>query len=433
MGMDLGTGRGHTALVVGAAGFIGAHVVASLRRRGWRVVRAVRQPGHDPHERQCDLLGMQRAEAWNDLLQGVDAVVNAAGILHETGSQTFEAVHFSAPLALAQACLAAGIRRFVQISVLGAPADGEFVASKYRFDDALMALPLQSVFLRPSVVYATSGSYGGTSLLRALAGFPGFQVLPGDGSWRIQPVAARDLGELAANALEITACGIYEVGGPQTMTLREYQDRWRRWLRIPGRGVWRVPQTWVSLGVAVGETLGRGPMGRTMWRMLRQGNTALPGAWQRLRDDFGYAPAALDAVLAARPSQTQDRWHAQLYFLAPALRVAFVVLWLLSAAVGWTMSADDIARGVAGTFLQDAGPVALARASATLDALLALWLATRWKPRWAVGLMMLSVLAYTAAFGVLLPASWLEPLGGLAKNLALLPALAVLWVLVERR
>jgi hypothetical protein len=47
--------------------------------------------------------------------------------------------------------------------------------------------------------------------------------------------------------------------------------------------------------------------------------------------------------------------------------------------------------------------------------------------------MAASVLAYTLAFGIALPAAWLDPLGGLAKNLVVLPALAILWVLVERR
>jgi hypothetical protein len=47
--------------------------------------------------------------------------------------------------------------------------------------------------------------------------------------------------------------------------------------------------------------------------------------------------------------------------------------------------------------------------------------------------MLLSVLGYTAAFGALLPAQWLDPLGGLAKNLMILPALAALWVLADRR
>jgi hypothetical protein len=77
--------------------------------------------------------------------------------------------------------------------------------------------------------------------------------------------------------------------------------------------------------------------------------------------------------------------------------------------------------------------VALARATAALDLVLALWLLAGWRPRLCIGLMLLSVLGYTAAFGVLLPVQWLDPLGGLAKNLMILPALAALWVLADRR
>ena len=143
---------------------------------------------------------MTTPDAWRDALAGVDAVVNAAGILRETGAQTFEAIHVSAPLALARACVASGIDCFVQISALGAPSDGEFVASKHRFDEALLALPLRGIALRPSVVYAAAGSYGGTSLLRALAAFPGFQLLPGHANWPIQPIAAEDLGDLVVHS-----------------------------------------------------------------------------------------------------------------------------------------------------------------------------------------------------------------------------------------
>jgi hypothetical protein len=47
--------------------------------------------------------------------------------------------------------------------------------------------------------------------------------------------------------------------------------------------------------------------------------------------------------------------------------------------------------------------------------------------------MTMSVVAYTLVFGIALPGLWLDPLGGLAKNLAVLPVLAVLWVLSDRR
>lgn len=426
---------GRTVLVVGGAGFIGGYLVAALRRRGWRVLRAVRPKAHvlEDDERTCDLRNMLGTEDWMPLLDGVDAVVNAAGILREEQGQTFEAIHVNAPLALAQACVARGVSRFVQVSALGLPEDGPFVDSKHRFDERLLDLPLSSVVFRPSVVYSVSGSYGGTSLLRALAGFPGGQWLPGDGRWQVQPLAAEDLGELVARAVAGTVTGTYDVGGPAPLSLRDYQHQWRRWLRIPGERVVAVPEVCVSLAVSVMERLGRGPVGRTMWRMLQRGNITTADAADRLQADFGLRPRALREALQQMPSQVQDRWQAQLYFLAPALRWAVVALWLSSALAGFVTPAADVLRLSADTPLEALSPVLLARGGGVADLLLGLWLASGWRPRAAVGAMLLILLAYTLVLGAAVPTLWWDPLGGLVKNLVLLPALAVLWVLTERR
>lgn len=424
-----------TALIIGANGFLAGYIIAALRRHGWRILRGVRETGRALHDdqRPADLARMLAPRDWLNTLQGVDAVINVAGILREVGEQTFQTIHIDGPLALAQACVEAGVRRFVQISALGDPADGGFLESKHRFDEALLALPLSTAVLRPSIVYAASGSYGGTSLLRALAAFPGRHLLPGDGRWPLQPVAAEDLGEIAALAAAGTQTGIYQVGGPRTMSLREYQSAWRRWLRIDGNGAVAFPESMVSLQVAISERIGRGPVGETMWRMLRRGNITTNDAHTRLQSDFGYAPRDLPEALAATPSQVQDRWQAQLYFLAPTLRLAIVALWLISAAVGWLTPAATIEAMAAHSPLAAWQPALLARVTACLDAALALGLLIGWRPRWMLGLMGISVLAYTLAFGLLLPMQWLDPLGGLAKNLVVLPALAVAWVLADRR
>lgn len=427
--------EGRTVLVIGANGFVGGYIVAALRRDGWNVLCGVRpgaRPLHDD-ERACDLTKMLTAQSWHGPLDGVDAVVNAVGILREDGAQTFETIHVTAPWALAQACADLGIARFVQISSLGRPEDGGFIASKHRFDELLLASPLQAIVLRPSVVYAVAGSYGGTSLLRALAAFPGFQLLPGHGEWLIQPIDVEDLGGLVVHVLQSNARGAYEVGGPLPMTLGEYQRSWRRWLRIPGERRLRVPEALVSAQVWLWERLGSGPVGETMWRMLRRGNTTSADAAARLQADSGWASRPLEAALSAHPSQVQDRWQAQLYFLAPTLRIAVVALWLLSALAGWLVPTSEIERLTADSLLQSSAAVGLARASSVLDLVLALWLASGWRPRVAVGLMGISVVAYTLGLGGVLPTLWLDPLGGLAKNLVVLPALAVLWVLLDRR
>ncbi|MET0288464.1 MAG: NAD-dependent epimerase/dehydratase family protein [Pseudoxanthomonas sp.] len=424
-----------TVLVLGAGGFIGGYLVAALRARGWTVLRGMRRrAGYLPDDaRDCDLMQLRTAADWLPLLQGVEAVVNAAGILREVAGQTFQVIHHDAPLALAEACTQLGVRRLVQVSALGRPQDGAFIASKHAFDEALLARPVSAVVLRPSLVYSATGSYGGSSLLRAMAGFPGMHLLPGDGRWPTQPLAVEDLGELVALAAAGDQRGIYEVGGPAPLPLATYQLTWRRWLRVPGTTGFHTPEWIVSTVVAIGEALGRGPVGRTMWAMLRRHNVTAPDAADRLEADFGLRPRTLEQALALHPSQTQDRWQAQLYFLAPVLRVATVLVCLLSALAGWLTPAARIEAMVAGSALAHAAPVMLARVGGTADVVLALWLASGWRLRASVGATFVLVALYTLVFGMLLPALWLDPLGGLLKNLLLLPALAVLWVLADRR
>jgi uncharacterized protein YbjT (DUF2867 family) len=421
-------------LVVGGRGFLGGFIVASLRRHGWQVRVLARANGRrlDADEVAGDITCMLSAADWAAALTDVSVVVNAAGILREEGRQRFEDVHVRAPMALAEACAERGIR-FVQVSALGDPRDGGFITSKHRFDQQLLVMAIDAVVLRPSVVYSERGSYGGTSLLRALAAFPWRQLMPGDGHWCFQPVAAQDLAEVVSAACASSARGVFELGCEQPITLAQYQDQWRRWLGIPGTATWRVPLPLVRAQVWFGERLGRGPVNRTIWNMLLRGNRTGENAWQTVRDTFGVRLRALGEVLADTSSQMQDRWAAQLYFLAPCLKWAMVALWLASAWVGWLTPASDIERFAQNSLLAEFAPVLTARLSAGLDLLLGLGLALARRPRPVVLAMLAMTLAYLVCIGVAMPAAFMEPLGGLIKNLALLPALAVLWVVVDRR
>lgn len=423
-----------TALVLGGQGFIGGFIVSALWAAGWRVRVLARRPkpalGLDPV--RGDLTRMVAPEDWDAALAGVSVVVNTAGILREQGRQTFEAIHLRAPMALAHACAARGIR-FVQVSALGDPADGGFIASKHDFDRTLLELMPDAVVLRPSVVYSHRGSYGGTALLRALAAVPGGQLLPGDGHWSFQPIAAEDLARIVVAACARPVAGIHELGCAEPISLRDYQGQWRCWLGLAGARAWRVPLPLVRAFVGLGDALGRGPINRTIWRMLLRGNRCAPGAHREVEERFGVRVRALDEVLAAQPCQVQDRREAQLYFLVPWLLWSVVALWLASGLVGLFAEPAEIRQLAAGSALADLQPVLLARTGAWLDLALGLGLAFLPRKRGVVAAMFALALAYLLILGIALPAAWLAPLGGLVKNIVLLPALAVLWVLVERR
>ncbi len=427
-------------LVTGAYGFIGGHVVAALVEAGYHVVCGVRrsrvaQRFPDLPATSCDMAADLREEDWLPRLVDIDAVVNCVGILRERGRDTFEAVHVQAPHALFRACARAGIRRVVQVSALCDPVDGEFIASKHRGDALLLALNVDAVVLRPSVVYSVTGSYGGTSLLRALAALPGVLFLPVAGTQRLQPVAAEDLGMTVAAVL--TRPGIahttFEVVGPHEITLEEYLRAWRGWLGCGRARDVRVPRWLVFAGAALGESLGRGPLGLTMLRMLERGNVGAVDAAQRLRSRLGIVVRALPHALAATPAQTQDRWHARLYFLLPMLRVSVAMLWIVSGLLGLLLPAPRVEAVTSAGPLAAATVLLLARGSGAADLALGLLCLVRWRPRKVLTLMLAMLVGYTAVIGLAWPDAWLEPFGGIAKNLPLIVTLLVLLAVEDQR
>jgi uncharacterized protein YbjT (DUF2867 family) len=431
--------RSTRILVTGAYGFIGRHVVQALLMRGHQVVagvrasrRGTRLPGVDSIA--CDFSRDVEPSAWQGRLEGVDVIVNCVGILREVGADSFDSVHRKAPLALAIAAQEAGVRCFIQISALGDPTDGAFVASKHAADEELMRLTMPVTVLRPSVVYALSGSYGGTSLLRALAVTPWLLPVPGTGSQTLQPIHADDLAEIVAACVERTDPhqGIVNVGGPAPITLLAYLQGLRAWLGVPRGRTIAVAPSLVALGAHVAERVGSGPLGLTTWRMTQRGNALSAEDARRQVELFGITPRAFEQSLRTTPCHTQDRWHARLYPLAPVLRVALAVVCLVSAWAGFRLTPDAMLTA-APLELSPRVAALLGYGGSAIDALLGiLLLVPRFAPAAARALLPL-VLCYTTVLGLGAPTLWLDPFGGLLKNLVVLPAVVVYLVLADRR
>lgn len=428
-------------LATGAAGFIGSAIVERLLKVGHEVVACARDERNLPDSdrlavHSVDFNRMLSADDWMGLLDGVDAVVNAAGILRETRRGDFEQVHYRAPLALAEACVALGIRRFVQVSALGDAADGEFVASKYRLDAALLAMGgLDALVLRPSVVVSLRGSYGGTSMLRAMAALPLLMVLPGDGEQKIQPLLLEDLARLVVDSLEVDAEASrhLDVVGPEVMSLGEFLLALRRWLKLPDPWLTlRVPMALVRWTGRAGDLVKAGPLGSTMTRMLERGNVG-DDPWASGTAPGPSRPGSVRDRLQQSASFVQDRWHARLYWLAPMSWAALVVIWLVSGLSGLLGQTADFAPFLHRMGVCPCWHAEVVLATSVLNMTLGLALLCRIWLRPVLMLMWISVLAYTLGLGLLAPEFWLEPTGGLVKNLGLLVLIPVVIVLENRR
>ena len=155
------------------------------------------------------------------LLRDSDAVINLVAILHGSEAE-FERVHVRLPERLGAACRAAGVRRLLHVSALGAKADApsKYLRSKARGEAALKAARLDLTILRPSVIFGERDRF--LNLFAALQSV--FPVLPLAGAGaRFQPVwlddvanaLVRALGDPATIGMTIECCG------PKVYTLAE--------------------------------------------------------------------------------------------------------------------------------------------------------------------------------------------------------------------
>ena len=223
----------------GGSGFIGSQAVRALARRGWRIRVAVRnpvqaievQPLGDPGQIQfmrCDVTNPDDVAL---ALRGAGALVNLVGVLHDGGGRRgFKTAHVEAARNIAAAAQAAGVRRIVQISAIGADAHSAsaYARSKAEAEAVLRQARPDTVILRPSLVFGA-----GDSFLNRFAGLAAASpVLPlfGGGETRFQPVYVGNVAEAVAQAVTRadTAGRTYELGGPTIYTFKEILELVRR-------------------------------------------------------------------------------------------------------------------------------------------------------------------------------------------------------------
>jgi uncharacterized protein YbjT (DUF2867 family) len=423
-------------LVLGAAGFIGRHILAALIGAGHEVIGAVRHPAEIEAAFPavaffaCDLARDVDPEVWRPRLAGIDVVVNAAGLL---SGPDMEAVHVTGPAALYRAAAAAGVKRLVLISAISARADIEtdYARTKLASELVLRESGLPWTLLRPSLVYA-KGSYGGTSLLRGLAGLPFLVPLPGDGGYAFNPIHADDLARLVREACESDrfAGVVLEPMGPDAMSLKQLIGAYRDWLGFGRARYLPVPLPIMRFIAKLGDRFGAGPIASNSLAQLLAGNSGDAAAFIRTA---GFSPRPFEAALQAEPAEVQDRWHARLFFLAPLLKATLIILWLTSAIFGLLNGRAMTAALVAALGLPAVMAVPLWIGSSLLDLAVAALLVAGRRGRFATMLQIMVVLAYMVVLSIGLPRLWLDPFGPLVKNFPILAAILVNGVLSDRR
>ncbi len=423
-------------LLLGAGGFIGRHILAELLGHGHDVtgvVRSARGVGEafaDTRFVELDLSAATDPAIWRAHVTGIDLIVNAAGVLR---GRRIEQVHAAMPRALYAAAAEADVKRVVLLSAISARAEvnTDYARSKLAGEATLRASGLGWTILRPSLVYG-DGSYGGTSLMRGMAGLPWVIPLPGKGDFVFTPIHVRDL----ARTVRIVGEAARFVGqtldpvGPETITLRAMLGRYRAWLGFGRARFLRIPLPVMRLFGRIGDFAGNGPISTNSLVQMIVGNAGDSAAFE---DAIGFRPRSLATAMQDRPAQVQDRWHARLFFLAPTVTAVLVLVWLASAWLGFVQGAAQTATLVRALGLPDTWGDPLRIGSSVLDLVLAAML-LRGRSTGATTLAQLAtVLGYTAVIGIALPTLWLDPLGPLLKNIPILALILVHGAIADRR
>ncbi|GHD16129.1 complex I NDUFA9 subunit family protein [Tianweitania populi] len=293
--------------VFGGSGFVGRHIVRALAKRGYQVRVACRRPELANHTQPMGTIGqIQPIQAnlryrWSvdRAVEGADYVVNAVGILFESGRQSFNTVQDFGARSVAEAARAAGAP-LTHISAIGANDGSEsiYARSKARGEQAVLETSPDAVILRPSIVFGPEDSF--FNRFADMARYSPMLPLLGGGKTRLQPVYVGDVAEAAAMSVDGRVAGgrVYELGGPEVLTFRECMehmldvvDRRRPLVSVP----WPIAKLQGAiLGMLPGHLLTSDQV-----TLLKSDNVVSEEAIRdgRTLSGLGITPETVDAIL----------------------------------------------------------------------------------------------------------------------------------------
>ncbi|HUQ27768.1 MAG TPA: complex I NDUFA9 subunit family protein [Usitatibacter sp.] len=218
-----------TVCIIGGSGFVGRSIADAACAAGHRV-RVVTRSLKRAHALTVlptlevmaanvnDERGLARA------VDGMDAVVNLAGILNPSGRETFQSVHVELPRRIGVAARKAGVRRLLHMSAVGASPGGpsEYLRSKGEGETAVRTGPSETAWtiFRPSVIFGEDDRL--TNLFATLARVS--PVIPlARARARFQPIWVEDVARCFVASLRDgrTFRQTYDLCGPRIYTLEE--------------------------------------------------------------------------------------------------------------------------------------------------------------------------------------------------------------------
>ena len=276
--------------LTGATGFVGSQMLPRLLADGHTVRVLVRRRGllraaNAPTGRLEEVEGDINRENLSELVATCDAAINLVGIIYEHGTDTFENIHHLGTRNLVEAARKTGVKRFVQMSALGArPGNATpYHSTKFAAEEEVRKSGIPFVLLRPSLIVGPGSAFI-KQMVGVMRAAPVIRPVPGTGKYRFRPVNVDDVVECFAQSLsnpEATGQTVDLVGGEE-LTLNEIGDVIAEYFHIR-KAVVHIPMPVMKAAAGFFSLLPvTPPVTSVQLRMMEEGSTADPDPMMRI-------------------------------------------------------------------------------------------------------------------------------------------------------
>ncbi len=227
-------------LLTGPTGFIGAQVLADLIAAGHLITCVVHNQKAREQLKSAGFEGtivlgdvskqdsLQQLDAYLSAEQ-IEAIIFLPGLLREFPSKgiTFQGVHFDGVKNLVGLAKKHGVRRWLQMSALGASKNSTtgYFKTKWAAEELIRTSGLDWTIFRPSVIFSdtptTRMNFAGE--LGKVAKMAPFLPVFGDGKYQLQPISIQEVAGSIVRSLKMpeTIGQTYELGGPEMLSYNE--------------------------------------------------------------------------------------------------------------------------------------------------------------------------------------------------------------------
>jgi uncharacterized protein YbjT (DUF2867 family) len=210
-------------VVTGAFSYTGSFIARRLLESGRRV-RTLSRAAEPEHPLapgvEFTRLDFSRPDELADAMRGAQTLYNTYWIRFPRGRQTFDTA-VENTRTLLEAAVSAGVQRVVHVSVSNPSADCPlpYYRGKAAAEDVVRSCGISHAIVRPTLVVGR-GDILINNIAWMLRRLPLF-VVPGDGRYRLQPVAAEDVAGLAVEFGLTDGDLIRDAAGPDVLEFNE--------------------------------------------------------------------------------------------------------------------------------------------------------------------------------------------------------------------